>query len=83
MSVKEFNVSKKVIFLRPDQEFITLQSALQVMDIVSTGGMAKAYLAENPVIVNGESENRRGRKLYPNDIVRVGNDSFEIKEHGC
>lgn len=75
-------MNKKEIVLRPEQEFITLQSALQVMDVISTGGMAKVFLAENPVIVNGESENRRGRKLYPNDIVRVGNDLFEIKKHG-
>ena len=73
-------MSKKEVFLRPDQDYITLQSALQITDIISTGGMAKVYLAENPVIVNGESENRRGRKLYQNDVVQVGKDTFVIKK---
>lgn len=80
MSLKESFVSKKEVFLRPDQEFITLQAALQITDVISTGGMAKMYLADNPVIVNGESENRRGRKLYPDDVVQVGKDTFVIKK---
>ena len=73
-------MSKKEVFLREDQDYITLQAVLQVGDVIATGGMAKCYLAENPVEVNGESENRRGRKLYPNDVVRVGKDTFVIKK---
>lgn len=73
-------MNKKEVFLREDQDYITLQAVLQVGDIIATGGMAKAFLAENSVEVNGESENRRGRKLYPNDVVRVGKDTFVIKK---
>lgn len=80
MSLKESFVSKKEVFLRPEQDYITLQAVLQVTDVISTGGMAKAYLADNTVIVNGEDENRRGRKLYPNDVVQVGKDTFVIKK---
>lgn len=80
MSLKESFVSKKEVFLRPDQDYITLQAVLQIVDVISTGGMAKAYLADNPVIVNGEDENRRGRKLYPDDVVQVGKDAFVIKK---
>ncbi|HAP8546200.1 TPA: S4 domain-containing protein YaaA, partial [Enterococcus faecium] len=29
------------------------------------------YLAENTVLVDGEPENRRGRKLYPGMMVEV------------
>ena len=36
----------------------------------------KYYLMENNVLVNGERETRRGRKLYPGDVVKV--DSLEI-----
>ena len=68
------------IKLKPNQEFITLQSVLQVGDIISTGGMAKAFLEDNKVYVNGELENRRGRKLYPGDEVKVIKTRFIIQK---
>lgn len=52
-------------------EYIKLEQFLKMANIVSTGGEAKYYLMENKVLVNGEEENRRGRKLYPGDIVVV------------
>lgn len=42
-------------------EYITLQQILKACNILDSGGQVKAYLAENPVLVNGESENRRGK----------------------
>ena len=68
------------IKLKPNQEFITLQSVLQVCDIISTGGMAKAFLEEEDVYVNGELERRRGRKLYPGDVVEVLGSKFIVRE---
>ena len=79
MSLKESFVGKIEIQLKSDQEFITLQALLQITDIISTGGMAKVYLAENDVLVNGELEDRRGRKLYPGDKVEVEGRTFVIK----
>ncbi len=52
-------------------EYIKLEQFLKMANIVSTGGEAKYYLMENKVLVNGVEENRRGRKLYPGDIVVV------------
>ena len=68
------------IKLRPKQEFITLQSLLQVGNVISTGGMAKAFLEEEDVYVNGELERRRGRKLYPGDVVEVLGSKFIVQE---
>ena len=79
MSLKESFVGKIEIQLKSDQEYITLQSLLKITDIISTGGMVKAYLAENEVLVNGELEDRRGRKLYPGDEVEVEGRTFVIK----
>ncbi|MGW8958716.1 S4 domain-containing protein YaaA [Paenibacillus sp. NPDC055715] len=60
-------------------EYIKLDQFLKLADCVSTGGMAKALLQEGQVRVNGEPEERRGRKLYPGDTVEVeDNGSFEI-----
>ena len=73
-------MSNKTIFLKPDQEYMTLQALLQVSDVISTGGMAKVYLMENVVKVNGEEENRRGRKLYLGDVISLANATFVIKK---
>ena len=68
------------VTIKPDQEFIALQALLQITDIISTGGMAKVFLMDNEVLVNGELENRRGRKLYPGDEVKVLNKTFIIEK---
>ena len=52
-------------------EYIKLDQFLKLADCVSTGGMAKALLQEGAVTVNDENEERRGRKLYPGDIIKV------------
>ncbi len=54
-----------------NSEYIKLDQFLKMANIISTGGEAKFYLMENDVLVNGMKENRRGRKLYPGDIVTV------------
>jgi S4 domain protein YaaA len=50
-------------------EYITLGQLLKLAGEVQTGGEVKDYLAEISPIVNGEPENRRGRKLRPGDVV--------------
>lgn len=69
----------KYINLKEGEEYITLQSLLKIAGIVQTGGMVKSFLLENAVLVNGELENRRGRKLYAGDEVCLPNKVFVIK----
>jgi len=52
-------------------EYITLAQALKMAGIVGSGGEAKYYLMDNAVEVNGEAEQRRGRKLRPGDLIRA------------
>lgn len=52
-------------------EYITLQQFMKLSGIVSTGGEAKLKIKEMDIVVNGEKENRRGRKLYPGDKVKI------------
>jgi len=60
-------------------EYITLGQLLKAADVIDTGGQAKALLAEGDVLVNGEKETRRGRKLYPGDTVQVrGFDTIKV-----
>ena len=50
-------------------DYITLSQFLKAVNVISTGGEAKFYLSENVVKVNGEPDQRRGRKLRPGDLV--------------
>ena len=69
---------QKSIKLRKDEPFITLGVLLKIAGLIDTGGQAKCFLAENKVLVNGEEDNRRGRKLYHGDVIEVANHSFVI-----
>ena len=69
---------QKSIKLRKDEPFITLGILLKIAGIIDTGGQAKYFLAENKVLVNGEEDNRRGRKLYHGDVIEVANHRFTI-----
>ena len=68
----------KSIKLRKDEPFITLGVLLKIAGVIDTGGQAKFFLAKNTVLVNGEEENRRGRKLYHGDLIQVGKQAFSI-----
>lgn len=59
-------------------EYIKLGQLLKLTNLISTGGEEKIFVATRKILVNKELENRRGRKLYPNDIVEVENRVFKI-----
>ncbi|MBO9596462.1 MAG: S4 domain-containing protein YaaA [Cohnella sp.] len=52
-------------------EYITLGQFLKLADCIGTGGHAKFFLQETKVLINGEPDNRRGRKLVIGDKVEV------------
>ncbi|KRM24294.1 S4 domain-containing protein YaaA [Latilactobacillus graminis] len=64
-----------------ETEFITLGQLLKEAGVIETGGQAKWFLKETMVLVNGTADDRRGRKLYPEDIITVpDNGQFIIKK---
>ena len=75
-------MAEKIIELRQDEPFITLGVVLKLGKIISTGGEAKFFLSTNDVLVNGEKEDRRGRKLYPEDRIEIASNVFLIKAYG-
>lgn len=52
-------------------DYITLGQFLKRINAIQSGGMAKWFLQEKQVSVNGEKEMRRGRKLYVGDQVFI------------
>ena len=72
-------MAKKEVKIRDDEEYITLNVLLKITGLIQTGGEAKWFLNDNDVYVNGEKENRRGRKLYRKDVIKANKDEFVIK----
>lgn len=61
-------------------EYIKLDSFLKSTSVASTGGTAKLMIAAGEVLVNGEVELRRGRKLFPGDRVSVLEHDFVVEQ---
>lgn len=59
-------------------EFIKLGQALKLAGIVQSGVDAKYMIEEGNVKVNGETETRRGKKLYDGDTVEAEGKSFTV-----
>ncbi len=68
----------KIIKLK--EEYIKLGQALKAAGLVSSGIDAKAVIQDGQVKVNGEVDERRGRKLYNGDIVDFNNEQIKIVE---
>lgn len=62
-----------------DTEFIKLDSLLKYANLVGTGGEAKILIQEGQVLVNGEIETRRGRKIHKGDLVDLEGQIIEVK----
>ena len=60
------------------EDFIRLDSAMKLADMVVTGGHAKIVIQEGEVKVNGEVCTMRGKKLRIGDKVEFEGLGFQI-----
>ena len=60
------------------EDFICLDSAMKLADMVVTGGHAKVVIQGGEVKVNGEICLMRGKKLHKGDKVEFEDQGFEI-----
>lgn len=68
----------EIIKLR--DEFIKLGQALKAAGLVESGVDAKEVIVQGLVVVNGEIDTRRGRKLYDGDEVEFDGDKISIQK---
>lgn len=68
----------EIIKLR--DEFIKLGQALKAAGLVESGVDEKEVIVQGLVVVNGEIETRRGRKLYDGDEVEFDGDKISIQK---
>lgn len=63
--------------IRIRDEFIKLGQVLKLAGVVEDGVEAKFVIQDGLVRVNGEVDERRGRKVYEGDVISF--DGNEIK----
>lgn len=61
-------------------EFIKLQDFLKFCNAVESGGMAKNFILNEEVKVNGETCTQRGKKLRPGDSVTFMANTWRVVE---
>ena len=66
------------ISLREGDEFIKLGQLLKKVNMMSSGVDAKMVILDGLVSVNGEVELRRGKKIYPGDVVTFEGESVKV-----
>ena len=59
-------------------EYITLGQFLKFAGIVDEGWEAKPFLEKHDILVDGEKENRRGKKLRPGTKVEIEGSGYLI-----
>ena len=62
-------------------EFIKLESAMKLANILPSGGTAKLEIQDGNVLVNGEVCTMRGKKLYPGDKFTYDGETYLISIH--
>lgn len=60
------------------EEYIKLGQALKAAGYVESGVEAKIVIQNGEVKVNGETDDRRGRKLYDGDVVSYKGQEIKI-----
>lgn len=61
-----------------NDDFIKLGQALKLAGLVDSGVEAKFVIQDGNVLVNGEVETRRGKKIYANDTISYNGEEVVI-----
>lgn len=80
MKVRVRRVSADRISVPISTEFIKLESFLKLANAVGSGGMAKNFIQNGEVTVNGEVCTMRGKKLCPGDCIRFDGAEYLVTD---
>lgn len=62
--------------IKIDTDYITLGQFLKFADVIDSGAMAKSFILEHKIFVNGEDCKMRGKKLREGDLVCIDDSLF-------
>lgn len=68
------------IKIRGNDEFIKLGQAIKAAGLVDSGVEAKEVIQDGLVMVNGEIDERRGRKLYGGEVIEFDGQEIKIEK---
>lgn len=68
-----------MIKIKLREEFIKLGQAIKAANLVESGVEAKMVIQEGLVKVNGETDTRRGKKIFAGDIVDYNGEQIKIE----
>ncbi len=60
------------------EEFVELYKILKFEGLVESGGMAKQIIADGQVIVNGEVETRKRKKISAGDKIEYSGQLIDV-----
>ncbi|TVR82539.1 MAG: RNA-binding S4 domain-containing protein [Chitinophagaceae bacterium] len=72
--------AKEKITFSLKTEFIQLNQLLKATNVCMSGGEAGELIASGSVFLNKKNEKRKRAKLFPGDVVNVGDFEILIKE---
>jgi ribosome-associated protein len=65
---------------QPERQSLRLDQFLKLCGVAGTGGQAKLLIQGGKVLVNGELETRRRRKLEGGDVVQFDGNNYPVNE---
>ena len=66
-------------YIKIKDEYIKLGQAMKLAGMVGSGVEAKVVIQDGQVLVNGEVELQRGKKLHPGDIFSFNGEEAQIQ----
>ena len=73
-------LSEKVFVLKEDEEYIELNQLLKLMQLVQSGGHAKIVIEDGLVMVNGEVEYRKRKKMRDDEIAELDGQRIIVQK---
>ena len=59
-------------------EFIALNALLKMVQLAESGGQANLFITEGKVLVNGEVETAKRKKIRAGDTVEIFGETVEV-----
>ena len=79
MKVRVTKKSAEPVSVPITTEYIKLEALLKLANVAGSGGMAKNFIQNGEVLVNGEPCTMRGKKLRPGDDVRFDGVTYCVR----
>ncbi|WP_159820851.1 RNA-binding S4 domain-containing protein [Colwellia sp. 20A7] len=71
-------MSESYLEIQLDKQPIELCKLLKIADLVAGGGEAKVVISEGYVLLNGEVEYQKRKKVYHDDIVEFNGEILQV-----